>query len=82
MSSTASLSLSPDQVAALNGLVRETKAFGIDVAEDTYRSLRVITFAASPDGDDEDTTPVVRFFSISIAGSIRESSLLDSEAAA
>lgn len=74
MSSATSISLTPDQAAALNGLAKETGAFGIDIAEDSYRSLRAVTFAARPGADDEDTTPVVRFWSISVAGSIRESS--------
>lgn len=72
-----SVTLLPDQIAALSGLARETNAFGIDIAPDTYKSLRAVTFTARPGENDEDTTPVVRFWSISVAGTIRELSLDD-----
>jgi hypothetical protein len=74
MDALNSVTLLPDQVAALNGLVRETGAFGLDVAPDSHRSVRVVTFTARPGEDDEDTTPIVRFFTVSVAGSIREQS--------
>lgn len=67
----SSVSLTPDQVAALNGLMRETGAFGVDVAPDDFRSIRAITFNPAPE-DFEDAECRVRFWTISVAGTIRE----------
>lgn len=66
-----SVSLTPEQAAAVNGLMRETEAFGIDLAPDDYRSLRAVTFHAAPE-DFEDAECRVRFWSVSVAGTIRE----------
>lgn len=62
----------PDQVDALRGLIRETSAFAIEVEAATYRSVDVMTFTSLPDGSEDDESVRVRWFSVSIAGTIRE----------
>ena len=67
----ASIGFTADQVAAINSLISEVGAFAIDIAPDTFRSLRAVTFHAAP-ADDEDAECRVRFWTISVAGTIRE----------
>ena len=86
MSSAPTVSLRPDQAKALVGLFNETDAFALDIGDADHDSLRVVTYATldddsglEPDGGEGFR---VRFFTVSVAGTIREQSPLPTEQAA
>jgi hypothetical protein len=77
-----STSMTADQAAALNGLTRETRAIMLDVAEDDYASLRVVTYHELVGAHEDDGALEARWWSISVAGSIREQAATPTELAA
>lgn len=67
-----SVSMMADQVKALNGLLREVDGFAVEVEPGEYMSLTAIVFTRLPGGSEDDGAVRVRWFSISVAGTIRE----------
>lgn len=62
----------PDQVDALRELLQLDGAVCLDVAGDDHMSLRVAVYFRSDDADEDAPPASARWFSVSIAGTIRE----------
>lgn len=72
MSSSPSVSLFPEQTQALASLIRGTNAVAVDVAPADFHSLRVVTFHHDDQRDDEAPPCTARWWTVSIAGTVRE----------
>jgi hypothetical protein len=67
-----SVSLMPEQVDALRGLLREVNGFAVEISAADSRSIDAMTFTRLPERSEDDEAVRVRFFNISVAGTIRE----------
>lgn len=65
-----SISMFPDQIDALRKLIDEIGAFAIDIAAGEAMSLRVVAFVRDESLEDDPVT--ARWFSVSVAGTVRE----------
>lgn len=68
-----SVSMLPEQVDALRDLIAQTGAFAVEVGDAGHMSVDVMTFTrlGAPEVD-PDADLRVRFWSVSVAGTVRE----------
>jgi hypothetical protein len=66
------VSILPEQIAALAGLIREVDAFAVEVEAEQYMGLGVMTFTRLDTAPDDDDAVRVRWFSVSCVGTVRE----------
>lgn len=62
----------PDQVDAIRDLMSEANAFAVEVSAGFHMSLAVMSFTRLPDRSEDDDAVKVRFFNVSVAGTVRE----------
>jgi hypothetical protein len=62
----------PDQATALTELFRLEGAVALDIAGEEHMSLRVAVYFASVESEEDAPPASARWFSISVAGTVRE----------
>lgn len=67
-----SVTVHPAQAAALVELLAQPGAVALDIAPDEHWSLRVAVYYARADREDAEAPAEARWFSVSVAGSVRE----------
>lgn len=68
----SSTSIMPDQADALCRLFRDTNALILEVQASEHSSLDVMTFTRLAERGEDDAAVRVRFFNVSVAGTVRE----------
>lgn len=66
------VSLFPSQIDSLRDILTLQDAIALDVSMDTHQSLRVSVYFASDPDDEDAPIPAARWFSVSVAGTVRE----------
>lgn len=66
------VSLFPAQVDSLRDILTLKDAIALDVSMDTFQSLRVSVYFAGDANDEDAPLPAARWFSVSVAGTVRE----------
>jgi hypothetical protein len=76
------VSLFPAQVDSLRDILTLKDAIALDVSMDTFQSLRVSVYFAGDPSDEDAPPPAARWFSVSVAGTVREQGATPGQVAA